>query len=100
MEVHFFGFLLDHFFAIPILFPKLVPASFMLPLHTSYGFFFLCRYLILRPLLPCHGALVGFITCHVEFLLAQLAGQRRGGYYGCVRVCHLQYSLVIYFVDL
>jgi hypothetical protein len=39
MEVHFFGFLLDHFFAIPILFPKLVPASFMLPLHTSYGFF-------------------------------------------------------------
>jgi len=97
MEVHFFGFLLDrHSDSVPEIGSRELHAA------SSYllRLFFLCRYLILRPLLPCHGALVGFITCHVEFLLAQLAGQRRGGYYGCVRVCHLQYSLVIYFVDL
>jgi len=98
MEVHFFGSarpFLRH--SDPV--PEVVSASFMLPLHTSYFFFFPCKYLILTQLLLSHGALVGFLTCHVESLLAQLAGRRRGGHYGCVHVCHLQYSL-IYFVDL
>jgi len=82
----FLWFLLDHFFAIPILFPKW---SRELHAASSYLFwhFFPCRYLILRKLLPRHRALVGFLTFHVEFLLAQLAGWRRGGHSGCVCVC-------------
>src|SRR5436190_16907544 len=96
MEVHFFGSarpFLRH--SDPV--PEVVSASFMLPLHTSYFFFFPCKYLILTQLLLSHGALVGFLTCHVEFLPAQLAGRRRGGNYGCLKGCNPHYSFFFLF---